>query len=603
LAAPGTGRLPWSDYQKLLRFQVMAPGVTVPEQEYMFHTAGPLTQEQAQELEELGLTLVAAVGDTVVVRGSLTSFEGLGPEGTVLPWVQSVTAQIELSVSGNPTFYWVPMEDVLKETGADQLHALGFRGQGIKIGVIDSGFTGDLGQELGAQHVHYIQVEYLGSLRTPHITDGFIEGKHGEACSQAIANIAPAATFYLMSATNYTDRKALLEFIKEGKIDIDVLSDSTYYSVPGDHNDGRGELALLGDEVVASGVPYFYALGNFAVGERTDRSFYEGEFTDSDDNNAHDFTPGSSSTLDRNTMAINVHPWEGDDPVYLSVFLEWNGWPNDVQQNPGSWSQSALIDVQDIDIYLSYMNPQGQVIELPDVKGNRNQFEALDGSRNVYVTPQEGMGLQLDRPGTYLVTVKNNTLAHIPYFRDRGIDTSLLFERAVDMHMYVYTAGSLKTAAPSFTLEHHTVEGSIINMGGAHNVIGVGAVGWTGTSWCVTPYSSRGPTSDGRLKPELVAPTLYETPVFDGEPPYFSGTSASAPVAAGVAALLLQADPTLTPEELRQVLSEGTTRICGGYNGACSSGHPVPALCNNAWNYIVGYGLVNSFTAYQLLKK
>ena len=48
-AAPGTGRLPWTDYQKLLRFQVMAPGVEVPEQEYMLHTTGPLTKEQAQE--------------------------------------------------------------------------------------------------------------------------------------------------------------------------------------------------------------------------------------------------------------------------------------------------------------------------------------------------------------------------------------------------------------------------------------------------------------------------------------------------------------------------------------------------------------------------
>ncbi len=565
----------------------------MPEQEYMFRTTDPITKEQQQELEQLGITLVAAVGNTVIVRGPITSFAGLGPDDTTLPWVESVTSQLELSVSGNTNYYWIDTNQLLEETGVDRLHALGINGEGVRIGVIDAGFTSDLAKELGSERVHYLQVKYHDpqQLAGPYIVEGFSEDQHGEACSQGIASIAPEATFYLMSATTYVDRKALLEFVAEGAVDIDVLSDSTYYAVPEDHNDGRGELALLGNKVVESGVPYFYALGNFARGERTDRSFYEGEFTDSDGNNTHDFTPGSSSTLDRNAMTITVQPWEGDDPVYLRVFLEWNGWPHYVQQSSGAWSQRDLIAVQDIDIYLSYMTPQGQVIELPDVKGERNQFEALDGSRNVYVTPQEVMGLQLDRPGTYLVTVKNNTMAHTPYFRDRGINTDLLVERAVDMHMYVYTSGA------SFTLEHHTVGGSIINMGGAHDVIGVGAVGWTDDGWCVAPYSSRGPTSDSRLKPEFVAPTAYETPVFDGTPPYFSGTSASAPIMTGLAALLLQTDPSLMPARLKEVLVNSATSLCGGCNGLCLSHGDTP------WNYTVGNGLVNVFKAYQLLRQ
>lgn len=597
-AAPGTGRLPWTDYQKLLRFQVMAPGVEVPEQEYMLHTTGPLTKEQAQELQQLGITLVAAVGDTVVVRGPLTNFEGLGPEGTALSWVQSVTAELDLSVSSDPHFYWVSMEKVLEETGADKLHASRCKGQGIKIGIIDGGFTGELGQKLGAQRVYYIQVEYQGPFRTPHITDGFIEDKHGEACSQAIASIAPEATFYLMSAPKYVDRKAFLTFITDGKIDIDVLSDSTYYGVPEDHNDGRGDLAVLGDEVVSSGVPYFYALGNFAQGEGTDRSFYESVFADNDGDKAHDFTPRSSNALDCNTVEIDVQPWEGDDSVYLKVFLEWNGWPYDVQETPGILHARDIVAVQDIDLFLSYETPQGQVIELPDVKSVRNQFEALDGQYNVYVTPQEGIRLQLDRPGTYLVTVKNVTMDHGPYLHKRGVDVDL-FEREVELHLYVYTDGT------KFSVEHHTVEGSIINMGGAHDVVGVGAVGWTDNGWCVMPYSSRGPTSDGRLKPELVAPTAYETPVFDGNPPYLGGTSASAPVMTGVAALLLQADSTLTSERLRQVLSSEAAQICdnSNCNDACLSGRPTPAICNHGWNYTVGCGLVNVFQAYQLLMR
>jgi hypothetical protein len=64
----------------------------------------------------------------------------------------------------------------------------------------------------------------------------------------------------------------------------------------------------------------------------------------------------------------------------------------------------------------------------------------------------------------------------------------------------------------------------------------------------VEPYSSRGPTIDGRREPELVAPTRLATAT-DGpvavpcEQGGFAGTSAAAPVAAGIAALLLEAHP------------------------------------------------------------
>ncbi|MEX2625365.1 MAG: S8 family serine peptidase, partial [Ilumatobacteraceae bacterium] len=57
-------------------------------------------------------------------------------------------------------------------------------------------------------------------------------------------------------------------------------------------------------------------------------------------------------------------------------------------------------------------------------------------------------------------------------------------------------------------------------------------------SGTVGSYSSQGPTNDGRVKPDVVAASGADSVTFGAT---FSGTSASAPVVAGGAALLLQA--------------------------------------------------------------
>lgn len=83
--------------------------------------------------------------------------------------------------------------------------------------------------------------------------------------------------------------------------------------------------------------------------------------------------------------------------------------------------------------------------------------------------------------------------------------------------------------------------------GNAKNAITVGAL-QHGASLLIAPYSSRGPTADGRIKPDIVAPgsnirsaagDLLQEGGNCGIKP-MSGTSMSAPTAAGGAALLRQ---------------------------------------------------------------
>jgi hypothetical protein len=70
----------------------------------------------------------------------------------------------------------------------------------------------------------------------------------------------------------------------------------------------------------------------------------------------------------------------------------------------------------------------------------------------------------------------------------------------------------------------------------------------------------------------------------------FSGTSAASPMVAGVCALLLEADRTLTPQDVRRVLQYTARDIT---DGKCFQGHPAgpgPDLAT-------GYGLVNAHGA------
>jgi hypothetical protein len=92
------------------------------------------------------------------------------------------------------------------------------------------------------------------------------------------------------------------------------------------------------------------------------------------------------------------------------------------------------------------------------------------------------------------------------------------------------------------------------------DAFGVLSIGATGLDGKLASFSSRGPTADGRMKPEFVAPgaSVYVANASGGYNTG-SGTSYATPLAAAMTALLIESEPDLTPAQVLERFKETAT--------------------------------------------
>ncbi len=191
-----------------------------------------------------------------------------------------------------------------------------------------------------------------------------------------------------------------------------------------------------------------------------------------------------------------------------------------------------------------------------------------------------GMQWCIDHKDEYNITIVNMSLG-----ADENTDGTDIFSLAVDE---MVMAGLTVVVAAG---NSGPKKGTVGTPASSRLAITVGAT--LKDAPIITTYSSKGPTADGRIKPDVVAPgggILSGDGIYApmaGSLDYYvekRGTSMAAPHVAGIAALLLQANPHLTPMQIKKILTD--TAIKCEYTDASS--RP---------NNEEGYGLVQADAA------
>jgi len=378
-----------------------------------------------------------------------------------------------------PTAFTTTSEGVA-DIAANVWQGAGNNGAGVKIAVLDPGFTG------------YGQLVSSGELPAGVITRSFsgdITGGgevHGAACAEIVYDTAPGAQIYLVNFNTDVELGNAVDYIIAEGVDVVSASWGFYGAFRGD---GQGDIDDMVQRANAAGIVWSNASGNAA------QTHWSGSFTDSNADTWHEFSGGDTSN--------DISASAGGS---IDLFLTWNRWP--------------LTD-QDYDMFLYWSGNPNTAVAAGDSWQNGN----YPPSEEIHYTVPTG------KSGTYYVKIQNYSATGDAVFNLYSYPLQFQFQTA---------AGSLG-GQPTDSAYAMTV----------------GAVPAGGTT--IESFSSRGPTTDGRVKPDLVAPDRASTVTYGAQG--FWGTSAAAPHAAGAAALVKGSDPALTPASIQSFLESRATPL------------------------------------------
>ena len=231
---------------------------------------------------------------------------------------------------GNTEAESVPM------TGAEAMHAAGITGAGVRVAVLDGGFsTLDDAIAAGELPADAVPIDFTG--------DGY-EGtsSHGVLVAEHVMDMAPDVHLTLIRVRDVVDLENAADYIRDNGITVVNMSlawpGRSYYDGTGPVSDVFNELYDLNDVFIA------VASGNYA------RQHWRGGWNDDGGDDYLDFSPGDSY------MRLSARSW-----VRIYAELNWNQYGN---------------SVTDLDLELVAKNADGSYTTVASARG------AQTGSQN-----------------------------------------------------------------------------------------------------------------------------------------------------------------------------------------------------------------------------
>jgi subtilisin family serine protease len=303
-----------------------------------------------QALNALGATVEARSSMLLRVRLPLTRLNEIAEHVPGIAFIRRPYRWAELR-EASPLIQ--QLSQGLLPTGALLFQSQGFRGQGVKVAIIDAGFSGLYlavkDRVLSAASIAFTK-DYTGK--------GLLEGgEHGSAVAEIVHEMAPEAQLYLMKIGDEVDlANAVDDAIRMG---VQVINHSIGW-FDTDFDDGTGVINDIVRRARAHNILWVNAAGNQA------QAHWIGRFRDDNHNGWADFGLGQES------LALDM-PLGG----LIDLILVWNDWP---------------VTDQDYDLFLT--DAQGKVLASSEDRQTGSQ------------PPREELQYVADQPGVYYAKVR-----------------------------------------------------------------------------------------------------------------------------------------------------------------------------------------------------
>jgi hypothetical protein len=323
--------------------------------------------------------------------------------------------------------------------------------------------------------------------------------EHGTAVAEAIYDIAPGASLYLYKIADLTDLENAENACKANNVNV-INHSVAWYNAS--YYDGTGDVCDVANDAVSNGIIWVNAAGNDA------QTHYRSVFRDAG-NGTHDFS-GSGGNIN--------YFGPGDGSMYvipagytIDVFLNWNAYPT---------------TREDYDLKLYYWSRSKWIYTNVGSFNNQASGNLAPTERIHYVTPRSA-------PYGVAIVKHSTTVDH-------------------DLTLFNWIA----------PFNYQTASSSTADPASAPGVITVGAIDRINYASGPQEYfSSQGPTTDGRTKPDIASPDDCNSYAYG----YWYGTSLASPHVAGCVALIHSLFPSKSDNEVKDYLYNSCTVDLGAF--------------------------------------